>query len=238
MNLYNFNNDFISLLQNLYTEKLGFNDKLENLHNILNDDNIPLNERDNLSSFKIIGVNDRNNILINLFHLYVDNNNNFNNIYYDFINTYIKPLYPNEKKLVIQKTPNLRISFPNLTAIGKYTNDTSDIIGLHCDSDFGHFSGEINIIIPVTKMFDSNSIYYEPYVNSNINYDKYNAIRLNENEFGLIYLNKLKHYNKINKTNKTRISFDTRIIPYSVYMSNIDFFKNTKFELGKYFIDI
>jgi hypothetical protein len=238
MNLYNFNNDFIPLLQSLYKEKLDFNDKLENLHNILNDNNIPLDERDNLTSFKTIGINDRNNILIKLFHSYVDNNNDFNDKYITFINTYIRPLYPNENKLVIQKTPNIRISFPNLTAIGKYKNDEDNIIGLHSDSDFGHFSGEINIIIPITKMYDSNSIYYEPYVNSHVNYDKYNCIKLNENEYGLIYLNKLKHYNKINKTNYTRISLDTRVIPYSIYMNNIDFFKDTKFELGKYFIDI
>jgi hypothetical protein len=44
--------------------------------------------------------------------------------------------------------------------------------------------------------------------------------------------------NHINKTNKTRISFDIRIIPFSQYEKNMTDFKGTKFELGKYYVVI
>jgi hypothetical protein len=238
MNKYNFENKFINLLSNLFKTEFNFNDNLNNLHLLQLSNNISDDDKKNLFIMKNIGVNDRKNILINKFHQYVDNNCSFNNEYINFIKSYIKPMFTNEDKIIIQKTPNLRISFPNLTAIGTYKNDRDDIIGLHNDAEFGHFNGEINCIIPLTKMYDTNSIYYEPYINSYIDLQNYNSLNLDENEFGLIYLNQLKHYNKINKTENTRVSFDIRIIPYSLYMTNIDFFKNTKFELDKYFIVI
>ena len=106
-------------------------------------------------------------IFIQKYHEFVDSDPIFFKIYHNFILKHIKPLFPNEKKLVIQKTPNLRISFPYLTAIGKNKEDPENIIGLHCDSDFGHHFEEINFIVPITNMFCTNSIYYEPITNNN-----------------------------------------------------------------------
>lgn len=94
----------------------------------------------------------------------------------------------------------------------------------------------MNFIIPITPMFDTNSIYYEPHPNSNIDPLDYNNMVVSTNEFVQAYFNKMKHCNRINKTNKTRISFDIRVIPYSKYMENLADFKGTKFELGKYYI--
>lgn len=236
MNTFKFNNSFIPLIESLYTNEFCFEKSLDHIHELLESSNLKEQDKKSMSTMKHIGIDDRNTILINKYHEYVDKEPLFMETYKKFIDENIRPLFPNEKSLVIQKTPNLRISFPNLTAIGKYKNDTHGIIGLHCDSDFGHFHKEINVIVPLTKMFDTNSIYYEPFVDSNIDLNKYNHIELDETEFGLIYLNKLKHYNRQNQTGLTRMSFDLRVIPYSEYSKNIDFFKNTKFELGNYFI--
>jgi hypothetical protein len=85
-------------------------------------------------------------------------------------------------------------------------------------------------------MFCSNSIYYEPEIDSNINYNDYLNLTLNTDTFFMEKFNKLKHYNKINNTNVTRISLDLRVIPYSKYMEYKDFFINTKFDIGKYYI--
>ena len=150
----------------------------------------------------------------------------------NFIKTHIKPLFPGESNIVIQKTPNLRISFQNFTAIGSSNNDPEGIIGLHKDSDFGHNNEEINFVIPITNMYDTNSIYYEPFNDSCIPYEKYNSININQNEFIMIKFNNLNHYNKINNTGVTRLSLDFRVIPYSKYEKNIDFFKNTKFDIN------
>ena len=132
--------------------------------------------------------------------------------------------------------PNLRISFPNLTAIGKHKHDNDDVIGIHKDSDFGHHEDEINFIIPITDMFETNSLYYEPCIHSNVSTDDFLNLKLNTNEYFIGKFNKLLHFNKINKTGYTRMSLDFRIIPYENYMKNINYFENTKFELGKYYI--
>lgn len=85
-------------------------------------------------------------------------------------------------------------------------------------------------------MFGSNSIYYEPRLNSNIPPLQFENLILKTNEFFQGYFNKIRHCNRINETERTRISFDIRVIPYSKYQANLDYFKGTKFELGKYYI--
>jgi hypothetical protein len=169
------------------------------------------------------------------YHRFIDNDTEFNNIYYKFINEKIKS--SSEEKLIIQKTPNLRISLPNLSALGKNKHELvdNDVIGLHKDADFGHHEDEINFIIPITDMFDTNSIYYEPYPYSNVSTDEYLNLKLKTDEYFIVKFNRLLHFNRINKTGFTRISLDFRIIPYEKYMKNIENFKGTKFELGKYY---
>ena len=65
-------------------------------------------------------------------------------------------------------------------------------------------------------------------------------IDIKDDNYSIIYLNKIKHFNKINKTGKTRISFDTRIIPFSKYKENNNSSKtlNKKFVIGDYYIKI
>ena len=66
------------------------------------------------------------------------------------INGEIKPLFPNEKYLVIQKTPNIRFHLVGYSNIGKRETDTSkDFIGVHYDGEFGHPETEINIIFSI-----------------------------------------------------------------------------------------
>ena len=62
-------------------------------------------------------------------------------------------------------------------------------------------------------MYDTNSIYYEPTINSNLSYDKYLNLKLNTDEILMEVFNQKLHYNKINDTDKTRISIDFRVIP-------------------------
>jgi hypothetical protein len=230
-------NPFINGIQDIFKIKYNFNDNLENLHEILE---TPLISQEDKEYHKQLHgwKNDRNSIFIKHFHQYVDTEPNFNVIYHQFIKTHIFPLFPNETKLVIQKTPNIRFSFPETAAIGCDPNDPENIIGLHSDSNFGHNENEMNFIIPITKMFSTNSIYYEPTIGSQIEPRDFENLKLETDEFLQAYFNKLRHCNHINKTNKTRISFDIRIIPYSKYMENLDFFNGTKFELGKYYMVI
>ena len=73
-----------------------------------------------------------------------------------------KNVFPNEEYLVCQKTPNIRIHFPECTNIGKLETDPNkDIIGLHNDSMFNHPENEINLMIPLTNMYDTNSLFIQ-----------------------------------------------------------------------------
>ena len=235
--IYNFENKFINVLEQIYKDKYNFSDELKYFHKLLESQLISDEEKILNNQIKIIG-NDRNSIFYNDYHQFIDNNDIFNKVYHKFINDYIKPLFLDEDKIVIQKTPNLRISFPNTTAIGKhiYENENDNVIGLHKDSDFGHHEDEINIIIPITNMFETNSIYYEPEINSNISTDYFINLKLKTNEFFVDKFNKKLHFNKINKTQVTRLSLDFRIIPFHKYIKNINFFKGTKFDLDNYYI--
>jgi hypothetical protein len=167
----------------------------------------------------------------------VDASTEFNDTYHEFMRTTILPLFPEEKTLVIQKTPNIRFSFPNSAAIGKWQKDTdTDLItqriGFHCDADFGHHFLEMNFIVPITHMYESNSVYYqtEETVFENL------CMLDPSHQFFQGYFNKIPHYNMVNRTGDTRISFDLRVIPYSQYMEYRDTFIGTKFDLEKYYI--
>jgi hypothetical protein len=236
--IYNFSNNFTPILQKIYKDKYNFSEELQYFHYILESELVNEEDRVMNKKMKIILKNDRQSIFYDDYHRFIDNNSSFNKVYYTFVNEYIKPMYRNkDNKIIVQKTPNLRISFPNLTAIGKHEYESEDeaIIGLHKDADFGHHREEINIIIPITQMFETNSLYYEPYTESNSSYHDYINLHLNTDEFFVEKLNNLLHFNKRNITGLTRISLDFRIIPYDKYMENLDYFKNTKFELGKYY---
>jgi hypothetical protein len=224
MEKHRFENEFVQHIEEIFKTKYNFEDNLENLHDLLETNKITQQDKEYHTQIQTWET-DRHSRFIKDFHEYVDTVKSFESTYKQFINTYIRPLYPNEKKLIIQKTPNIRISFPNASALGKDPNDPENMIGLHKDSDFGHSIYEMNYIIPITKMFSSNSIYYENETTGFSNLD------LETNEFCEIYLNQINHCNKKNETGKTRISFDIRIISESKYMENYESFKNTKFDI-------
>ncbi len=235
------NNKFKTTLFNYYENRFGI-DKFENIHLLL--DTNKLNEKEKKFydiPIQLFGKTDRKSIFVQYFYELFDKDYTILYEYLNFIKKYVKPLYPNEEYLVIQKTPNIRFHLPGYSNIGSRDTDKSkDFIGVHYDGEFGHPDTEINVILPITKMFDTNSIYYEPEPNSNLNYNEYNCLKLKENEFFTGYFNKCNHYNKINKTNVTRVSLDFRIIPYSKYKNNNtkSATSKTKFEIGQYYMII
>ena len=232
--------DFQNIIANIYDKKYNFKNSLDNLHLLIDNKYLSDENIEYFNQLSIFGINDRKCQFIRDFYEHVTIDESFIKKYKEFIIEYIKPNYPDEKYLIYQQTPNLRISLPNLSAIGKRLNDPNeDIIGLHCDNEFGHSIHEMNYILPITEMFESNSIYYEKTIYSNDSYDNYYNLMLKENQFFVGYFNKLRHYNKINKTEKTRISIDFRIIPYSKYIDDINDKTSISFgkklKLGEYF---
>lgn len=238
---YDFNNisfDFSKILLEYYNKKYNTNiSSLEKLHEIL--DIFTSEEREELVKIKLFGINDRKSVLLLDFYQLIDNDPIFIQLYNDFIQQVIKKVhYPKETYILFQTTPNLRISFPGSTSIGARPDyDPEGIVGLHTDGEFGHLDEEMNFIIPLTEMFDTNSVYYEKEIGSNIAYEDYSIVTLSKDQYFMGKLNKLKHYNKINSTGQTRVSLDIRVIPYSEYKENdvCSISLQKKFVVGEYY---
>ena len=229
-------NPFCDIIRDIYTTKYDFHHDLSQFHNIL-DKPIFFEEKQTILQLSELGKNDRNSVFVKDYYHYVDSDPRFMEIYREFIISTIKPLF-SEDILVYQTTPNLRISFPGSTAIGRRETDPSpDIIGIHKDSEFNHSKEEINFIVPITKMYGTNSLYIEPSINSELSPYEYLNLTLQKNELFMGNLNELKHYNRVNDTEHTRFSLDFRIIPFSKYhedeLKSISY--NKKLIIGDYF---
>lgn len=231
----------INKVLNIYNEKYNLNiSKLDDLHNIFNSKNISKETIKYYKQIPLFGINDRMSEIIQLFYIKYDENDELYSLYLHLLKEIKHKIFPEEKNIVCQRTPNIRIHFPNCSNIGKLNTDPNkDIIGLHNDSMFNHQESEINLIIPLTNMYDSNSLYIQSDLN-NEDVNSYNPLKLKPGEISFNYLNKYKHYNKINKTNKTRVSFDIRIIPYSKYKNSekLSATYNNKFNTLDYYMII
>lgn len=166
-------------------------------------------------------------------NLYTD----FRDTYYSFVLHEISKLFPDEEYLVVQKDPQFRVHVPNNTALGSKPEDTNAMVGLHCDSDYNHPPEEINYIIPITDMWETNSVFIESHPNKG----DFAPIKLYRNQFIQFWGNKLRHCNKINTTGLTRVSLDIRIIPYSKYNDTYDrqsIHGNRVFRIDDYYIKL
>ena len=154
-------------------------------------------------------------------------------IYDDFLVKNILPLFGED--IVVQKEPSFRICLPNNTALGKCVTDTdSEIIGMHCDGDYNHPKEEINFMLTITGQEETNSCYIETEPKKG----DFFPVKLAKGDFMSFYGNQCRHYNKVNRTGKTRISIDFRVIPYSQYNEATDAIavhSNRKFCIGEYF---
>jgi ectoine hydroxylase-related dioxygenase (phytanoyl-CoA dioxygenase family) len=153
------------------------------------------------------------------------------NLYKKFIKDIVLPIMKNitdENEFAYQTFPTFRVQLPNNVAVTKYHTDS--------DLEFKHPEGEINFIIPLTKMFDTNTIWAE----SEPDKGDFKALNLELGELLCWNFNKCHHGNKINETNFTRVSMDFRILPMSKYKNNNNIgnssaSSNSKFKIGNYY---
>ena len=145
--------------------------------------------------------------------------------YSKFINNTILPYLGLEEALV-QTFPTFRIHLPNNVAIVVNHYDS--------DSNHNHPTGEINFIFALTNMFDTNTVYIEKMPRL----EEYEPVLLNSGECICFNGNKCSHYNKINKTGKTRVSWDFRVLPLNYYDKEnelISVTTKTKYREGEYY---
>ena len=190
-------------------EKYG--NSLENLHKCLHD------------SKKNLDDTEQNEVSINFY----DISDGFKKEYLKFLKHNIAKLF--SEPIYFQSVPTFRFHFPNQK--GYEWKDR-----YHTDIMLGHPPYELNVWIPFTKVFDSNSMRITPLKDSlnfikNSNYDfelfaknvqyeldyinelkaKSEALNMNYGEF-IIFDPRCLHCTQHNQTDVTRISLDIRII--------------------------
>ena len=127
--------NFLEYFKNLYQY-----DNLQKLHlkssNILTNDNLGDVETD----------------LHKIFYQDIKTNSIFKKLYCDLIKDIYTNLFPEEKILIFQSFPSIRIQYFN-----------NVVIPPHCDSDHlgKHPIGEKNFLLPITKMYGTNRIFIE-----------------------------------------------------------------------------
>jgi len=147
-------------------------------------------------------------------------------MYKSFIRHYISPLFPKEEKIIYQALPSFRIHYP----------DNRAITTVHKDSDENHQHpyGEVSFLLPLTDMYESNA----PWVETFPGMEDFQAM---SGKFGDVFMwdgNRCLHYNKLNETGLTRLSFDFRILPEKYYDENYVALTATtkkRFVIGEYY---
>lgn len=162
----------------------------------------------------------------NKFYNYLKNHKNgklMQKMYDELIEEVILP-YLGLDKALVQKFPSFRIQLPDNIAVAK----------IHNDNSLGHPKGEVNFTYSFTDMYDTNTIWIEKMPGLN----EFTPITQKENNISSFNANLCLHYNKLNKTNKSRLSMDFRVLPFNYF--NSDEIKeshstNKKFINGDYY---
>jgi hypothetical protein len=197
-----------------YIEKL-FTSELNNLHNI---------QKREYELFTEVGK-DSNTEFHKKFYKRLDEGWDIQDEYDKFIKNEVLP-FLGLNEAMVQKFPTLRVMLPNNVAIVLNHHDSDE---LH-----GHPKCEINFIMGLTNMYDTNAVNVETIPRL----EKYEKINLNAGETICFNGNLCNHNNEINKTGKTRVSFDFRILPLNYYDENYNKSSastNTKYVEGGYY---
>tara|TARA_R100000008_G_scaffold29926_1_gene16550 strand:- start:4677 stop:5372 length:696 start_codon:yes stop_codon:yes gene_type:complete len=223
---YHYNADeysFVSFLMSLY----NCND-LTQLHEKL-PDNIKYNEVFDIDSDNKTWFHKKFYEVIN------SGTSEFEKEYVRFVREQIQPHFAG--KIICQTNPTFRVHIPGNVAVGSYSSRPT---GFHRDSDpgYNHPIEEVNIFVPLTKAFGTNTIWAE----TESGKEDYKPMDGKPGEFYIWKGSKLTHGNKENATGCTRVSFDFRVMLEKDYLSGVESFKssrdtNKKFVLGQYYRD-
>ena len=143
--------------------------------------------------------------------------------YEDFVLNEVSPLF--KEDFLYQQFPSFRVQVPNQMAVSKWHYDS--------DKDHRHPDWEINFQIPLTIMYSTSATWIESVPGLN----DFSPMNLSLGEFAIFNGNKCRHGNKINKTNKTRVSLDFRVLPISRHNKETDkkSYYGRKFVEGGYY---
>lgn len=150
-------------------------------------------------------------------------------MYQRFVQEAILPLFDETSQFAVQRQPTIRVHSPGGTVLTRRSGD-HNCIGMHRDSDFGHQQHEVTFVVPLTDMFGSNSVWAE----TGSGEDDFAPLTMQYGYFHRWQSAQSRHYNMVNQTCQTRISFDFRVIPMEYYKESSGTYQ-TKFQIGDYF---
>lgn len=131
------------------------------------------------------------------YTLYDNNDSEFLKIYRRFIH-HVAGTYFSDSNIIYQTKPTFRVQAPNNIAVAKW----------HKDKAYNHSEKEINVFLPLTRAFDTNTIWAE----SEEDKGDYSPMNAEVGEFYIWNGANLNHGNKKNDTGVSRVSVDFRII--------------------------
>lgn len=140
----------------------------------------------------------------------------------NFILKFIAPYY-GLNSVIFQKKPTFRVHEVGNVGVGAW----------HRDREYNHDSNEVNLWIPFTPAYDTNTIWTE----SEEGKEDFRPMNISYGEILVFNGADLLHGNYTNTTPTTRVSFDMRIVhPNRFNPSGKDTINKTKkFELNSYF---
>ena len=154
--------------------------------------------------------------------------------YYDKFKEKVEPLYLELIKhlketfeydeIIYQVIPTFRVQLANgNVAVGEW----------HKDKTYNHSTSEVNFWLPFVDTNDQNTIWCE----SNEDKGDYYTYYVNYGEILVFNGSNLLHGNKLNNSEKTRISIDFRLVEKNKFKPNKkgSINTNTKFDIGGYF---
>ena len=148
----------------------------------------------------------------------------FTNTYVRFIRECIAPISGNTGEIIYQTWPSFRVHLPGNVAVG----------GWHKDSDYHHPPGEVNFIVAITPMFESNATIAEREPGTL----DFRHFTMTPGQIVKFNGNQCLHGNLPNTTGKTRVSFDFRILSADSYNPSHDLTslsRGNKFLIGHYY---
>ena len=191
-------------------KKVDFLD-IENIHHTVNYDIFTLE-------------NDQSSKYHKRFYKNCDLDSDFDALYRRFVKEQITK-YFNCKDIIYQKRPTFRIHYNGNLAVGEF----------HRDSDYNHPKDEVNFFLPVTRCWDTNTIWIE----SETDKADYSPVSLEYGEVFVFSGGALTHGNRVNSTGTSRISVDFRCLvgkhPKALSSLGVSGKANKKFVIGDYY---
>ena len=146
----------------------------------------------------------------------------FMETYARFVREEVAPLCGDPAGVVYQCPPTLRIAMPSV----------APTIALHRDREYPrHQPAEINFWVPVTAVAGNSALWVE----SDPELGDFHPVDMEPGEFLMFDGHNCRHVTKPNDTGQTRVSFDFRVVPQSLYVEVLG--QGGKRKMGDYFVD-